>query len=73
MKSNLFPPVDLVYSDLGGRVFKHPVIHKPPWNFVTYGETVMAQALSCQSKIMAGPGDWATDDWATNDWTMADR
>ncbi len=33
----LFPPVDQVYSDLAGRQFKHPTMHKPPWNFVTYG------------------------------------
>ncbi len=36
-KGELFPPVDRVYSDLRGRRFAHPVMNKPPWNFVTYG------------------------------------
>ncbi len=34
---SLFPPVDEVYSDMRGRLFLHPTMHKPPWNFVTYG------------------------------------
>ncbi len=37
----LFPPVDQVYSDLRGRRFQHPAMHKPPWNFVTYGKLVL--------------------------------
>ncbi len=33
-----------VYSDMGGRVFQHPVMQKPPWNFVTYGiKTIFKQ------------------------------
>lgn len=25
-----------VYGDMKGRKFQHPIIHKPPWNYVTY-------------------------------------
>ena len=32
----LFPPIRKVYSDLKRRILAHPVMHKPPWNFVTY-------------------------------------
>jgi glutamate receptor, ionotropic, invertebrate len=32
----LLPPVESVYSDMEGRVMMHPVMHKPPWNYVTY-------------------------------------
>ncbi len=37
-KRRLFPPVDEVYSDMQGRVFMHPTMDKPPWNFVSYGQ-----------------------------------
>ena len=36
-KENLFPPIEEVYSRMGGRHFKHPTMHKPPWNYVTLG------------------------------------
>ncbi|XP_040563992.1 ionotropic receptor 40a [Lepeophtheirus salmonis] len=32
----LIPPKNKIYSNFYGRSFKHPVIHKPPWNYVTY-------------------------------------
>jgi len=36
------PDVIEVYSDLNGRHFKHPTMHKPPWNFVTYDKDTKA-------------------------------
>ncbi|XP_046658718.1 ionotropic receptor 40a-like isoform X2 [Homalodisca vitripennis] len=32
----LLPPADKVYKDFNGRTFYIPVLHKPPWHFVTY-------------------------------------
>ncbi|XP_071454129.1 ionotropic receptor 40a-like [Hetaerina americana] len=32
----VFPSAVSTFSDFGGRVFIVPVLHKPPWNFVTY-------------------------------------
>ncbi len=34
---HLFPPVKQVYSDLQGRQFQEPILHKPPWNYATFG------------------------------------
>lgn len=36
-RDRLYPDVDEVYSDMMGREFAHPVMHKPPWNYVTRG------------------------------------
>ena len=33
----LWPAIEMVYSNLNQRSFKHPVMHKPPWNYVTLG------------------------------------
>ena len=35
--TKLFPPISEVYRDMKGRLFHHPVMHKSPWNYVTYG------------------------------------
>ncbi|KAJ1529788.1 hypothetical protein ONE63_006534 [Megalurothrips usitatus] len=32
----VLPPASRVYTDLRGRTLNVPVLHKPPWNFVTY-------------------------------------
>ncbi|XP_034250854.1 ionotropic receptor 40a [Thrips palmi] len=32
----VLPPASRVYTDLRGRTLEVPVLHKPPWNFVTY-------------------------------------
>ncbi len=35
----LFPPISKVYSNLMGRKFYNPVLHKPPWNYLTYDKS----------------------------------
>ncbi|XP_045764407.1 ionotropic receptor 40a [Maniola jurtina] len=35
-KSPSLPPADKVYHDFQGRVFEVPVLHAPPWHFVSY-------------------------------------
>ncbi|KAK3922610.1 Luciferin 4-monooxygenase [Frankliniella fusca] len=32
----VLPPASKIYTDLRGRTLHVPVLHKPPWNFVTY-------------------------------------
>ncbi|XP_052122664.1 ionotropic receptor 40a isoform X2 [Frankliniella occidentalis] len=32
----VLPPASRIYTDLRGRTLHVPVLHKPPWNFVTY-------------------------------------
>ncbi|XP_073998875.1 ionotropic receptor 40a isoform X2 [Rhodnius prolixus] len=34
--SPLLPPAIKTYQNFNGRIFKVPVLHKPPWNFVIY-------------------------------------
>ena len=38
-----FPSLFQVYSDMMGRKFAHPVMHKPPWNYVTLGTRTSAE------------------------------
>nr|QZH55076.1 ionotropic receptor 40a [Achelura yunnanensis] len=35
-RSPVLPPSDKVYKDFRGREFEIPVLHAPPWHFVTY-------------------------------------
>lgn len=39
-KSYLVPLTADTYKSLNGRHFQHPVMHKPPWNYVTLGSHI---------------------------------
>ena len=37
-KRHLVPAIAEIYSDLNGRDIMHPIMHKPPWGYVSYGK-----------------------------------